>query len=144
MEGWALYTERLCDEMGLYSGDVERLGMLAFDSWRACRLVVDTGLHAFGWSRQRAVDYLRDNSPSARNNIDNEVDRYISWPGQALGYKVGQREIFRLRAQAEQSLGRSFDLAGFHDVVLGSGSVPLAVLDRIVSDWIAERRSAGV
>ncbi|MBA2530431.1 MAG: DUF885 domain-containing protein, partial [Euzebyales bacterium] len=136
VEGWALYTERLADEMGLYSDDLARLGMLSFDSWRAGRLVVDTGLHALGWSRERAIAYLRDNSPLAHNNVANEVDRYIAWPGQALGYKVGQREILRLRAQARQSLGERFDLAGFHDAVLGQGPLPLGVLGDVVADWV--------
>jgi uncharacterized protein (DUF885 family) len=142
VEGWALYAERLADEMGLYASDVARLGMLAFDSWRAGRLVVDTGLHHLGWSRQQAVDYLRDNSPLARNNIDNEVDRYLVWPGQALGYKVGQLEIQRLRAAAEAALGDRFDLRAFHDVVLGHGSVPLAVLDDVVTGWVAAQGPA--
>ncbi|MGH3441363.1 MAG: DUF885 domain-containing protein [Nitriliruptorales bacterium] len=132
-EGWALYTERLSDEMGLYSGDLERLGMLSFDSWRACRLVVDTGMHALGWSRQRAVDYLRENSPQAENNIENEVDRYIGRGGQALAYKIGQREIRRLRDETEQRLGEHFDIREFHDVVLGNGAVPLNIMHEIVA-----------
>jgi uncharacterized protein (DUF885 family) len=135
-EGWGLYTERLSDEMGLYSGDVERLGILSFDSWRACRLVVDTGMHALGWSRQEAIDYLMENSPQAPNNIVNEVDRYIAWPGQALAYKIGQREIARLREEARAALGVGFDIKDFHDVVLGSGPVPLPVLGGLVEDWI--------
>jgi uncharacterized protein (DUF885 family) len=143
VEGWALYTERLSDEMGLYSGPLERLGMLAFDSWRSCRLVVDTGIHARGWSRREAVAYLREHSPLALNNIDNEVDRYISWPGQALGYKVGQLEILRLRAAAQQRLGDRFDIAGFHDAILGSGAVPLPVLAGLVDEWAESRRSDG-
>ena len=100
VEGWGLYTERLSNEMGLYSGDMDRIGMLSYDSWRACRLVVDTGMHALGWSRQQAIDYMLANTVLAENNIENEVDRYITWPGQALGYKLGQREIFRLRDEA--------------------------------------------
>lgn len=135
VEGWALYTERLADEMGLYSGNLARLGMLSLDSLRACRLVVDTGLHALGWHRQQAVDFMRDNSPHALNSIDNEVDRYISWPGQALGYMVGRLELNRLRDQAQAALGGAFDIRGFHDVVLGSGAVPLPVLDDIVREW---------
>ncbi|MDX1659808.1 MAG: DUF885 domain-containing protein, partial [Nitriliruptorales bacterium] len=135
IEGWALYTERLCDEMGLYESDLSRLGMLSFDSWRACRLVVDTGLHAMGWSRQEAIDYLDDNSPQARNNIANEVDRYIAWPGQACAYMVGRREIRRLRADAQGRLGDDFDIRGFHDVVLTAGAVPLQVLASLVERW---------
>ena len=110
VEGWALYTERLADEMGLYSGDLDRMGMLTFDAWRACRLVVDTGLHAMGWSRQQAIDYMLENTALAENNIENEVDRYIAWPGQALAYKLGQLEILRLRHEAEQRLGPRFDI----------------------------------
>ncbi len=137
VEGWALYVERLADEMGLYSGDTDRLGMLSFDSWRACRLVVDTGLHHFGWSRDQAIGYLTDNSPLALNNIANEVDRYISWPGQALGYKLGQLEIRRLRAEAERTLGGDFSLPAFHDEVLRHGAVSLGVLGEVVKDWTA-------
>jgi uncharacterized protein (DUF885 family) len=136
-EGWGLYVERLADEMGLYSGDLARLGILSFDSWRACRLVVDTGLHALGWSRQEAIDYLMENSPQAVNNIVNEVDRYIAWPGQALAYMIGRREIVRLREEAESTMGARFDIKGFHDTVLGSGPVPLPVLQDLVAEWIA-------
>jgi uncharacterized protein (DUF885 family) len=142
VEGWALYTERLCNEMGLYSSDIDRLGMLSFDAWRACRLVVDTGLHAFGWSRQRAIDYMLENTLLAPNNVANEVDRYITTPGQALAYKTGQREILRLRAEAEQALGAAFDIRAFHDVVLRSGAVSLGVLRRNVEGWIAASRGA--
>ena len=135
-EGWGLYTERLGDEMGLYTDDLTRMGILSFDSWRAGRLVVDTGIHALGWSRQQAIDYLAANSPQAANNIENEVDRYIGWPGQALAYKIGQREIFRLRDLAEQTLGDRFDIKDFHDVVLGSGLVPLPILSDLVKEWV--------
>ncbi|MFN0009988.1 MAG: DUF885 domain-containing protein [Planctomycetota bacterium] len=137
VEGWALYTERLCDEMGLYTSDLDRLGMLSFDAWRACRLVVDTGLHALGWSRQRAIDYMIENTLLAENNVENEVDRYIGNPGQALGYKIGQREIFDLRAKAMAALGDRFDIRKFHDRVLGQGAVTLAVLREEIADWIA-------
>jgi uncharacterized protein (DUF885 family) len=134
-EGWGLYTERLADEMGLYSGDLDRLGMLAMDSLRAGRLVVDTGLHAKGWTRQQAVDFLRANTPLSDLEIGNEVDRYIAYPGQALSYMVGRLEIQRMRAEAEQRLGSRFDIRAFHDVVLGGGSLPLDVLDEVVSGW---------
>ena len=137
VEGWALYCERLADEMGLYSGDLERMGMLSFDSWRYGRLVVDTGVHALGWSRRQAIDYLTANSPQAPNNIENEVDRYIGWPGQALAYKIGQREILRLRAEARRALGPDFDIEGFHDTVLTCGPVPLGVLGDLVRKWAA-------
>ena len=135
VEGWALYTERLADEMGLYSGDLDRMGMLSFDAWRAARLVVDTGIHARGWSREEAVRFMVENTVLAENNIDNEVDRYISWPGQALAYKTGQIEIARMRAEAEAALGEDFDLKGFHDVVLTGGAVTLSVLERQVDEW---------
>ena len=135
VEGWALYTERLAEEMNLYRTDVDRLGMLASDSWRACRLVVDTGLHELGWSRQRAIDFMVANAPVSRDEIVTEVDRYIGMPGQALAYKVGQREILRLRAEAEARLGAAFSLPGFHDVVLSAATVSLAVLAERVEAW---------
>lgn len=140
VEGWALYTERLADEMGLYSGDLDRLGMLSFDAWRASRLVVDTGIHAEGWTREQAEAFLLANTALAPNNIHNEVDRYITWPGQATGYKIGQLEILRLRAEAEAQLGDRFDLRAFHDVVLGQGAVTLPVLRAQVEAWIRARR----
>ncbi|MGC6493569.1 MAG: DUF885 domain-containing protein [Myxococcota bacterium] len=135
VEGWALYTERLADELGLYTGDLDRLGMLSFDAWRASRLVVDSGLHHKAWSRQQAIDFMVQNTPLAENNIFNEVDRYVTWPGQALGYKVGQIEIWKLRRETEARLGDRFDLAGFHDVVLGQGAVSLPVLRDAVERW---------
>ncbi|HEY9412823.1 MAG TPA: DUF885 domain-containing protein [Jiangellaceae bacterium] len=137
VEGWALYTERLADEMGLYDDDLDRLGMLASDAWRACRLVVDTGLHARGWTRQRAVDFMVEHMPVDLDTITVEVDRYIGMPGQALAYKVGQREILALRAQAREVLGERFDIAGFHDAVLGAATVSLPVLRTRVEDWIS-------
>ncbi|HEX5011228.1 MAG TPA: DUF885 domain-containing protein [Planctomycetota bacterium] len=136
VEGWALYTERLADELGLYSSDLDRLGMLSFDAWRACRLVVDTGLHAYGWTRQQAIDYMTANPLLAENNVENEVDRYIVWPGQAVAYKVGQREIVALREEARAKLGQTFTLPAFHDVVLGSGAVTLRVLRANVEEWV--------
>jgi uncharacterized protein (DUF885 family) len=141
-EGWALYTEHLADEMGLYSSDVDRLGMLSFDAWRACRLVVDTGLHAMGWSRQQAIDYMTENSVLAENNVVNEVDRYITWPGQALAYKLGQREILSLRDEAKRRLGARFDIKAFHDAVLSNGAVTLPVLREQVEDYIAQAERA--
>ena len=141
-EGWGLYTERLCDEMGLYSGDLARLGMVSFDAWRACRLVVDTGMHAFGWSRDRAIAFMRDNTALSDVNIANEVDRYIAWPGQALAYMIGRRHIGELRDRARAELGGDFDLRHFHDRVLGSGSIPLETMTGVVEDWIAEHRRA--
>jgi uncharacterized protein (DUF885 family) len=139
-EGWGLYAERLADEMGLYSDDLARIGMLAADSLRAGRLVVDTGLHALGWSRQEAIDYLVENSPVPVAEIAVEVDRYICMPGQALGYMLGRLEIQQQRADAERALGDSFDIASFHDVVIGSGGLPLPVLRDVVADWIDATR----
>ena len=135
VEGWALYTERLAEEMGLYETDLDRLGMLASDSWRACRLVVDTGLHALGWTRQQAIDFMVEHAPVSPDEIATEIDRYIGMPGQALAYKVGQREILRLRADAEARLGDAFTLPGFHDVVLSAATVSLAVLAERVTAW---------
>ena len=134
-EGWGLYTERLADEMGLYSTPLDRVGMLQADSMRACRLVVDTGMHALGWSRQRAIDYVAANSPMTTHSIVEEIDRYLSFPGQALSYMIGRIEIQRMRAEAEAALGDAFDIKGFHDAVLGSGLVTLPTLDRMIREW---------
>jgi len=136
-EGWALYTERLVDEMGLYSSQLDRMGMLCADSMRAGRLVVDTGIHGLGWSRQQAIDFLAANSPMTLHTITEEIDRYIaSMPGQALSYMIGRLEIQRIRADAEARLGDRFDIKGFHDAVLTSGAVPLETLDRLVAEWV--------
>jgi len=132
-EGWALYTERLADEMGLYQDDIDRVGLLAGDSWRSCRLVVDTGLHALGWSREHAVEYLMANVPASEHHIRSEVDRYVAMPAQALSYKVGQLEIQRLRADVEARSNGGFDIKAFHDTVLGSGTVSLPVLRDLVA-----------
>jgi uncharacterized protein (DUF885 family) len=136
VEGWGLYSERLADEMGLYTSDLARLGMLSFDALRACRLVVDTGMHHLGWSRQRAMQFMWDNTATTHANVRNEIDRYISWPGQALAYMIGRREIRRLRSVAENRLGSRFDLRAFHGAVLGNGAVPLGVLEQVVLGWI--------
>ena len=132
-EGWGLYTERLSDEMGLYSGPVDRMGMYSADSMRACRLVVDTGLHALGWSREQAVRFMVENSPLAEGVVRPEVDRYVVSPGQATSYMVGRLEIQRMRAEAEARQGERFDITEFHDAVLGSGALPLGVLDQHVA-----------
>jgi uncharacterized protein (DUF885 family) len=137
-EGWGLYAERLADEMGLFSSDLARLGMLAEDSMRAARLVVDTGLHAMGWTRQQTVEYLRGNTVMTEVDIQSETDRYIEDPGQALAYMVGRLEIQRLRRRAEQDMGNTFDIKGFHDVVLGNGPLPMAVLDEVVAAWAVQ------
>lgn len=132
-EGWGLYAERLADEMGLYSSALDRMGMLAADSMRACRLVVDTGMHALGWSRQRAVDYLTANSPMRPGHVAAEIDRYAVTPGQALSYMIGRLEIQRIRRTVEQRQGAAFDIKAFHDAVLDSGPMPLGLLDRVVT-----------
>jgi uncharacterized protein (DUF885 family) len=142
-EGWGLYSERLADEMGLYSTPLDRIGMLEADSMRACRLVVDTGMHALGWSRQQAIDYMTQNSPMAVSQIVPEIDRYVVTPAQALAYMIGRLEIQRMRREAETRLGAAFDIKGFHDTVLGSGLMPLPVLDRVVRQW-AERQPVAV
>ena len=137
VEGWALYTESLGDQLGLYKDPYSRFGRLTYDMWRAVRLVVDTGIHAKHWTRQQAIDYFKANAAKTEADIINEVDRYISWPGQALAYKVGQLRISQLRAEAERQLGPKFDIRDFHDVVLSNGAVPLEVLEKEVRDWIA-------
>jgi uncharacterized protein (DUF885 family) len=136
-EGWGLYTERLADEMGLYGSELDRIGMLMADSMRACRLVVDTGMHSLGWSRQAGIDYMAANSPMAMNAIVEEIDRYLSMPGQAVSYMIGRIEIQRMRTEAETAMGDRFDIKGFHDAVLGSGLVTLPALDRIIKEWSA-------
>jgi len=140
-EGWGLYSERLADEMGLYSTPLDRMGMLEADSMRACRLVVDTGMHALGWSRQKAIDYMTANSPMRVSQIVPEIDRYAVTPGQALAYMIGRLEIQRMRREAEEALGERFAIKGFHDAVLGSGLMPLPVLERVVRDWVDGQRS---
>lgn len=139
-EGWGLYAERLADEMGLYGGPIDRLGMLAADSWRASRLVVDTGMHHHGWTRDQAVAFLAEWTPINLPAIEQEVDRYIAWPGQALSYKMGQIEIGRLRTVAERTMGDAFDLVGFHDTLLTSGSVTIPVLEHLVTTWMGGAR----
>ena len=135
-EGWGLYTERLADEMGLYTGDLDRIGVLSFDAWRAARLVVDTGMHALGWSRDRAIAFMIEHTALAPNNIANEVDRYIVMPGQALAYKTGQLEMLRLRSEAKDALGAAFDIREFHDTLLGNGALALTALRGIVAAWV--------
>lgn len=135
-EGWALYAERLGLEMGFYEDPYCNFGRLSYEMWRACRLVVDTGIHALSWTRQQAIDFMAEKTASTLLNITNEVDRYIAWPGQSLAYKIGELKIRELRSRGEQTLGERFDLRQFHDLVLGSGTVPLRVLDTTVKDWI--------
>ncbi|MDA0808387.1 MAG: DUF885 domain-containing protein [Planctomycetota bacterium] len=142
IEGWGLYSERLGYELELYKEPYSRFGQLTYDMWRAVRLVVDTGIHDQGWSRQRAIDFFAANAAKSMHDIENEIDRYIAWPGQALAYKIGQLRILELRRKAEEELGDKFDLREFHDTILGQGAVTLHVLDGIVEDWIADRKSS--
>jgi uncharacterized protein (DUF885 family) len=137
-EGWGLYSEYLGNEMGIYKTPYQRFGYLTYQMWRACRLVVDTGIHHLGWSRQQAIDYLTVNTALSAREIANEVDRYISWPGQALSYELGYLKIRELRAKAEQALGAKFDIRHFHDTVLSTGSVPLPVLEQRIDRFIAD------
>ncbi|MCW4455879.1 DUF885 family protein [Flavobacterium sp. MXW15] len=139
-EGWGLYTEKLGVEMGIYETPYEDFGRLTYEMWRACRLVIDTGVHHKGWTREQALAYLRDRTALSEHEVTTEVDRYISWPAQALSYKLGEIAIVRLRAQAEKELGEKFDLKAFHDVVLRQGSVPLPVLEEQIQAFIAERK----
>lgn len=135
-EGWGLYSEFLGKEVGIYDDPYNEFGRLSYEMWRACRLVVDTGMHTKGWSRQRALDYMLENTALSEHNVRTEIDRYISWPAQALSYKIGELEIKRLRLKAEQALGNKFDLRAFHDAVLAHGSVPLSILDENISQFI--------
>ena len=137
-EGWALYAERLGVEMGIYTTPYEHFGRLSYEMWRACRLAIDTGIHSMGWTRQQAIDYLAANTSLSAGNIRAEVDRYISWPGQALAYKLGELKIMQLRANAERELGPNFDLRKFHDALLGRGALPLAMLERQIDQFILD------
>ena len=136
-EGWALYAESLGDELGMYLDPYQKFGNLSDEMLRACRLVVDTGLHAFGWSRDRAIDYMVTNTGQTRDAIVAEVNRYIVWPGQATAYKVGQLKIKELRAKAKAALGERFDVRRFHNAVIDGGALPLQVLEAQIDDWIA-------
>ncbi|MNV25686.1 hypothetical protein D3C71_1167910 [compost metagenome] len=141
-EGWGLYCEKLGVEMGIYETPYEDFGRLTYEMWRAARLVIDTGVHHKGWTRAQAIAYLRDHTALSEHEVTTEVDRYISWPGQALSYKLGEIAIVRLRAQAEQELGDRFDVKAFHDAVLSQGSVPLPVLEEQIQAFIAQRKAA--
>jgi uncharacterized protein (DUF885 family) len=142
VEGWGLYAESLGDELGLYQDPYSKFGQLSAEMWRAIRLVVDTGIHAKNWSRERAIDYFKANAGKSELDIANEVDRYIVWPGQALAYKIGQMKIQELRQHAQEKLGSKFDVRAFHDTVLGNGVVPLDVLETKVNEWVAQRAAS--
>jgi prolyl oligopeptidase len=141
-EGWGLYAESLGDQLGMYKDPYSHYGQLSYEIWRAIRLVVDTGIHAKGWSRQQAIDYFAANMAKAPKETENEVDRYITWPGQALAYKVGQLKFLELRERAKTELGDKFDIREFHDEVLRHGALPMDVLEKTVSTWIDVQKKA--
>ncbi len=139
-EGWGLYAESLGDALGLYKDPYSKFGRLSFEIHRACRLVVDTGMHSLGWSRQQAIDYLRENSGLSESFIEAEIDRYIVWPAQALAYKIGELKIKELRARAENALGPKFDIRKFHNALIDDGPLPLDVLEQRIDEWIKAQR----
>ena len=141
-EGWGLYSESLGYEMGFYKDPYSRFGALTYDMWRAVRLVVDTGMHYKGWTRQQAIDFFKDNAAKTEQDIVNEIDRYISWPGQALAYKIGQLKMLELRRKAEQALGDDFDVRAFHDALLGGGALPMEILETRMNRWLTEQLKA--
>jgi uncharacterized protein (DUF885 family) len=138
-EGWGLYSESLGFEMGFYQDPYSHFGALTYDMWRAVRLVVDTGMHYKGWTRQQAIDFFKDNAAKTETDIVNEIDRYISWPGQALAYKIGQLQMLELRKKAEQALGDDFDVKAFHDELLGAGAIPMEILETRMNRWLTEQ-----
>jgi uncharacterized protein (DUF885 family) len=140
VEGWALYTESLGPDMGFYKDPYSKFGQLTYEMWRACRLVVDTGMHALGWSRQQAIDFMKANTAKTENDIIVEVDRYIVWPGQALAYKLGELKIKELRARAKKELGAAFDVRRFHNAILDDGPLPLDVLEKRILEWVASEK----
>jgi prolyl oligopeptidase len=138
-EGWGLYSESLGYDLGLYRDPYSRFGALTYEMWRAVRLVVDTGMHYKGWTRQQAIDFFKANAAKTELDIVNEIDRYIGWPGQALAYKIGQLKMLELRRLAEDTLGDDFDIRAFHDTLLGGGALPLEVLEIRMQRWLAEQ-----
>ena len=138
VEGWGLYSEELGEFMGIYDDPYDKFGQLTYDMWRAIRLVVDTGMHYNGWSRDDAINLFIENTAKSKLDIENEVDRYIAWPGQALAYKIGQLKILELRQKAERELGDKYDIKDFHHEILKRGSVPLDILEGYINDWISE------
>ncbi len=139
VEGWGLYSEKLAEEMGFYNNPYSKFGQLTYEMWRACRLVVDTGMHALGWTREEAIAYMSKNTAKSRNDIKVEIDRYIAWPGQALAYKIGELKIRELRNKAEKDLGKEFDIRDFHDIVLGDGAIPLDILENNINAFIKNK-----
>jgi prolyl oligopeptidase len=139
VEGWALYSESLGAELGMYKDPYSKFGQLSYEMWRAVRLVVDTGMHSMGWTREQAIQFFKDNTGKTDQDITVEVDRYIVWPGQALAYKLGQLKIRELRTEAERKLGAKFDVRKFHDAVLESGAIPLNVLESHMARWLDEQ-----
>ena len=140
VEGWGLYSESLGEEMGFYTDPYDKFGQLTFEIWRAIRLVVDTGMHSLGWSRDQAIQFFKENSSKSEHDIEVEIDRYIVWPGQALAYKLGELKIKELRAYATRELGNKFDVRLFHDEVLRNGAVPLSVLDDHIKAWVTAQK----
>jgi uncharacterized protein (DUF885 family) len=141
VEGWALYAESLGEDLGLYKDPYSKFGRLQAEMHRACRLVVDTGIHALGWTRQQAIDYMNENTGLAEDFVVAEVDRYIVWPGQALGYKIGELKIQELRAKAQKALGPKFDIRKFHNALIDDGALPLDLLERRIDEWIKRQHS---
>ncbi len=140
-EGWALYTEYLGKEAGMYKTPYEDFGRLTYEMWRACRLVVDPGMHYLGWTREEAVQFMTENTALSTREINSEIDRYIGWPAQAVSYKMGELKIIALREKVEKSLGDDFDIRAFHDLVLSQGSVTMKTLERMVQDFIKEQKN---
>jgi len=141
-EGWGLYSEYLGIESGMYETAYENFGRLTYEMWRACRLVVDVGLHYKGWTRERAVDFMASNTALSMHEVNTEIDRYIGWPAQAVSYKIGELKIRELRKEAEKELGDTFEIKEFHDLILSYGSIKLSTLERIVKVWIMEKSQA--